>query len=95
MPHDSIAEWLSDIGLDQFQAMFAEQRIELEDLPELNEQDLEKLAIPLGPRKRLIKAIVALRSSAAVAQPVSSTGPISHHAFAVPDPHTCTCAGHA
>jgi hypothetical protein len=47
MPHDSITAWLQEIGLEQFAGLFAEQQIELDDLPDLSEHDLEKLGIPL------------------------------------------------
>ena len=45
MPHSSIVAWLDGIGLGQLHALFAEQQIALEDLPELSEPDLEKLGI--------------------------------------------------
>ena len=35
MPHSSIAAWLDHKGLGQLQAVFAEQQIALEDLPEI------------------------------------------------------------
>jgi hypothetical protein len=34
-------------------------------LPELTESDLEKLGLPLGPRKKLLKAIAALSTETA------------------------------
>ena len=80
MVHNSIVAWLNEIGLEQLQALFAEQQIALEDLPELSEQDLEKLGIPLGPRKRLVRAIAALSSSAATSQPGKATEPVSARA---------------
>ena len=76
MPHNSIVAWLDGIGLGQFQAVFAEQQIAFEDLPDLSEQDLEKLSIPLGPRKRLMKAIAALHTPTAPERP---TQPVPAH----------------
>ncbi|MGH8678913.1 MAG: SAM domain-containing protein, partial [Burkholderiales bacterium] len=64
MPQSRIAVWLEEIGLGQFARLFAKQQIEVEDLPELSEQDLEKLGIPLGPRKRLMKAIAGFNQAA-------------------------------
>ena len=52
-----IASWLKSLGLGKYEAVFADNEIDFEVLPELTEQDLEKLAIPLGPRKKLLKAI--------------------------------------
>jgi len=37
MPDNSIDAWLNEIGLDQLQALFAEQQIEVEAMPELSE----------------------------------------------------------
>jgi len=53
VPQSSITVWLEEIALGQFARLFAAQQVEVDDLPELSEQDLEKLGIPLGPRKRL------------------------------------------
>jgi class 3 adenylate cyclase/predicted ATPase len=49
--------WLEKIGLTQYADLFAKNDIEWETLPELNEQDFEKLGVSLGHRKKLIKAI--------------------------------------
>ena len=57
--------WLERIGLGQFAELFTEQQIDLEILPALTEDDFEKLGIPLGPRKKLLKAIAALVDSEA------------------------------
>ena len=53
---DSVTGWLQQLGLGEYADVFAEQQIDLDILPELSEPDLEKLAIPLGPRKRLLKS---------------------------------------
>jgi class 3 adenylate cyclase/predicted ATPase/ABC-type transport system involved in cytochrome c biogenesis ATPase subunit len=54
-----IAEWLASIGLERYAQRFVENAIDGDVLAELTEGDLEKLGIPLGDRKRLIKAIRA------------------------------------
>src|SRR6516225_1539070 len=56
--------WLHNLGLEQYEAIFRENAIDSDVLPELSEGDLEKLGIPLGDRKRLIKAIRALVANA-------------------------------
>ncbi|GMQ75315.1 MAG: adenylate/guanylate cyclase domain-containing protein [Gammaproteobacteria bacterium] len=58
---DGVPQWLDRLGLGRFAAVFAEQQIDLEVLTELTDEDLEKLGIPLGPRKKLLKAIAELR----------------------------------
>ena len=54
---DGVPQWLDRLGLGRFAAAFAEQQIDLDVLTELTDEDLEKLGIPLGPRKKLLKAI--------------------------------------
>ena len=55
-----IGGWLRGLGLGQYEAMFRESEIDADVLPELTESDLTQLGVPLGHRKRLLKAIAAL-----------------------------------
>ena len=55
-----IGEWLDGLGLGKYADVFVEHEVDLEVLPELTEPDLEKIGIPLGPRKKLLKAMAAL-----------------------------------
>ena len=55
-----LSEWLGASGLEQYAGFFAEHRIDFDVLPDLTDQDLEKLQIPLGDRKRLLRAIAGL-----------------------------------
>ncbi len=55
-----IAEWLRGLGLWQYEAVFRDNAIDLETLPELTEADLEKLGVLLGHRKRILRAAAAL-----------------------------------
>ena len=55
-----IGGWLRGLGLGQYEAMFRESEIDAEVLPDLTEHDLGQLGVPLGHRKRLLKAIAAL-----------------------------------
>jgi class 3 adenylate cyclase/tetratricopeptide (TPR) repeat protein len=55
-----IAQWLASIGLERYTQRFVENAIDGDVLAELTEGDLKKLGIPLGDRKRLIKAIRAM-----------------------------------
>ncbi len=66
---DNITKWLEELGLGQFASVFAEQQIDHEVLPELTDEDLEKLGIPLGPRKKLLKAIGELQRGLATPLP--------------------------
>jgi class 3 adenylate cyclase/predicted ATPase len=75
-----IAAWLRTLGLEQYEPEFRRNEIDLEVLPELTEADLEKLGVPMGHRKRLVRAIGGLRQGAmpspAVEQP-SGVAPVS------------------
>ncbi len=55
-----VGDWLRSLGLGQYEAVFRESEIDSEVLPELTDADLEKLGVPLGHRKRLLKAIANL-----------------------------------
>ena len=47
--------------LDQYEATFRAHDIDVDVLPDVTEADLEKIGLPLGARKRLMKAIANLR----------------------------------
>jgi hypothetical protein len=69
MPSQTIADWLTQVGLSEYIQLFERERLELSVLPDLNDSDLEKLGLPLGHRKRLLKAIAVL-PPARLADPV-------------------------
>ena len=52
-----IADWLDTLGLGQYAQRFAENYIDAGVLRDLTDQDLEKIGIPLGHRKKLLRAI--------------------------------------
>ncbi len=56
-----IAAWLRGLGLERYEPAFRENEIDIEVLPELTELDLSTLGLPIGPRRKLLKAIAALR----------------------------------
>jgi len=58
-----IAAWLRDLGLERYEPAFRENEIDAEVLPELTESHLAALGLPLGPRLKLLKAIVSLREA--------------------------------
>src|SRR3954447_11273983 len=71
-----IAEWLGRQGLGQYAKTFGENNIDYSVLPDLTEDDLEKLGVSsLGHRKKLLRAIEALttaRQSTGTTKAVSS-----------------------
>src|SRR5271165_5218717 len=56
-----VGEWLKGIGLGQYEATFRAHDIDVDVLPDVTEADLEKIGLPLGARKRLMKGIANLR----------------------------------
>src|SRR3984885_16255460 len=52
-----VGKWLEELGLGQYRALFADQAIDSDVLPDLTEEDLMRLDLPLGHRKKLLKAI--------------------------------------
>ena len=70
----NVSAWLQGLGLGQYEAAFRQNEIDAEILADLTDQDLEKLGVPLGHRKRLLKAIANLcsgeREALAVPAPI-------------------------
>jgi class 3 adenylate cyclase/predicted ATPase len=58
-----IGQLLAGHGLEKYAGIFDEAEVDFEILCDLTETDLEKLGIPLGPRKKLLKAISELQAS--------------------------------
>jgi class 3 adenylate cyclase/tetratricopeptide (TPR) repeat protein len=57
--------WLRGLGLGQYEQAFRDNAIEPEVLPQLTSEDLKELGVvPVGHRRKLLGAIVALRASA-------------------------------
>ncbi|MGB8235182.1 MAG: adenylate/guanylate cyclase domain-containing protein, partial [Pseudolabrys sp.] len=69
-----VGGWLRNLGLGQYESAFIKNAIDTDVLPELTEGDLEKLGVPLGDRKRLIKAIKAMAGGSASALITSEVG---------------------
>ena len=76
-----VADWLEKLGLGQYAQRFAENDISFVILPDLTDQDLEKIGVAsLGHRRQLLRAITELTSrekdapkpTAASAAPVAS-----------------------
>ena len=66
-----VGAWLRALGLGQYETTFRDSEIDAEVLPDLTEGDLNQLGLPLGHRKRLLKAIAALGTGEIAAKPPS------------------------
>jgi hypothetical protein len=56
-----VVEWLRGLGLEQYETAFREAEVGSDILSDLTDADLVELGVSLGNRKRLLKAIAALR----------------------------------
>src|SRR5262245_55461055 len=69
-----IAVWLQKLGLGQYAERFAENGIDVSVLRYLTDQDLEKIGVLLGHRRKMLAAITELDGGpAAVASPTAAT----------------------
>jgi hypothetical protein len=86
-----VGEWLKGVGLGQYEATFRAHEIDVDVLLDVTEADLEKIGLPLGARKRLIKAIANLRPLEFSPPPgplVTASEPSRPHAATSPSPRT-------
>jgi len=67
----NLRDWLRSLGLERFETTFRENAIDETVLPDLTEDHLRELGLPMGARIKLLKAIAALpKAEAAKASPV-------------------------
>jgi class 3 adenylate cyclase/ABC-type transport system involved in cytochrome c biogenesis ATPase subunit len=59
--------WLKSIGLEKYAEVFARHDVDLDVAPNLSEQDLEKLGLSLGHRRKFLAAVAKLRTGGAQA----------------------------
>ncbi|OAE97697.1 adenylate cyclase [Bradyrhizobium centrolobii] len=64
-----IAEWLENLGLGQYAQRFAQNGIDIGVLPELMDEDFDKLGVLLGHRRKMLRAIAELDPAALIASP--------------------------
>jgi class 3 adenylate cyclase/predicted ATPase len=62
-----VGGWLRSLGLGRYEAAFRDNAIDADVLADITDGDLEKLGLPLGDRKRLLKAISGLVGAPAAA----------------------------
>ena len=60
-----MADWLEKLGMSEYAKPFAENRIDFSVLPDLTDQDLEKLGVLLGDRRKMLRAIAKLDNTPA------------------------------
>ena len=72
MAHD-IDQWLESLGLGQYAQAFAENDIDLEILPHLMDEDLERLGLSLGHMRVLQVALKALSVDETPTRPIPAS----------------------
>jgi class 3 adenylate cyclase len=72
-----VGGWLRSLGLQQYEAVFRENEVDANVLPDLTEDHLRELGFPLGARLKILKAIGALRADKAPALPPETTARLS------------------
>ncbi len=60
---EDVSDWLHQLGYDRFVAQFIEHEIDAEVLFELDINDLTTMQIPIGPAKKILKAITQIPSN--------------------------------
>ncbi|OKO71910.1 adenylate/guanylate cyclase domain-containing protein [Bradyrhizobium sp. AS23.2] len=63
-----IADWLEKLGLGQYAQRFAENGIDVSVLPELTDEDLDRLGVLLGHRRKMLRAIAEINRAELVAE---------------------------
>ena len=56
-----IADWLEKLGMSEYAACFAENKIDTAVLRYLSDQDLKDMGVPLGHRRKMLAAIAGIR----------------------------------
>jgi class 3 adenylate cyclase/tetratricopeptide (TPR) repeat protein len=64
-----IADWLEKLALGQYAQRFVENGIDVGVLPELTDQDLDRLGVLLGHRRKMLRAIAELSQTELLAEP--------------------------
>jgi class 3 adenylate cyclase/tetratricopeptide (TPR) repeat protein len=79
----SFGNWLAEIGLGRYDAVFASSEIDFDVIRSLSDTDLRELGLALGDRKRLLQAIIRLdeRPPADSVAAAAGSGPLREDAF--------------
>ena len=68
-----IRAWLDGLGLGEYAEVFEVEQIDLEALPDITEADLKDMGLPIGPRRKLLRAVAGLAEG--VTEPKAPAAP--------------------
>jgi hypothetical protein len=57
-----VGGWLRSLDFGKYEAAFRENKIDFDALADLTDGDLQDLVVPLGDRRRILRAIAELRA---------------------------------
>ncbi|WP_245330429.1 adenylate/guanylate cyclase domain-containing protein [Bradyrhizobium sp. AS23.2] len=63
-----IADWLEKLGLGQYAKRFAENGIDIGILPDLKDEDFDRLGVLLGHRRKMLRAVAELDQAELMAE---------------------------
>src|SRR5438105_13809686 len=69
--------WLRSLGLQEYEAVFRENGIDETVLSDLTDQDLEKLGVLLGHRRKILRSIANLETIAESTTPAAIAAPVA------------------
>ncbi|HEY1884516.1 MAG TPA: adenylate/guanylate cyclase domain-containing protein, partial [Roseiarcus sp.] len=81
-----VGEWLRGLGLERYETVFREHAIDMDVLPDLTDGELAQIGVPLGDRKRLLKAIASLSKTEPSSSSKEGAPPPEANLPATPNP---------
>ena len=84
----SFAHWLTEIGLESYASVLAQNEVDFDVLASLTEADLQALGLPLGARKRLLQAVAKLDGQGAAEAVSPPTASLALAPSPTPEPPT-------
>src|SRR3954451_16099937 len=82
---------LAEIGLGNYEGVFAANKIDFDVIHQMTDADLRELGLALGDRKRLLQAIARLNAQRTTEPAISASTP----AKAAPELHSGAVVSHA
>ena len=78
---DPLRRWLADNGLEEYWSVLATEKVDVDTVALLGDEDLRQIGIPLGPRRRLQRAVSLLSQSQRSPVPTLADSAVSDTTF--------------